>query len=266
VEACLRTNTHYLDINGDIRVFEMLKEYDDLAKQAGVMILPGAGFDVVPTDCVALMLKNELPDATDLKLAFVTTGGGLSRGTATTMINNLGNGGSVRKKGKIINVPLGQHSLSIKTGDRNDFVMSIPWGDVSTAYHTTGIPDIETYTGVPRAAYGILKFQFAFNWLLRKKAIKKYLLKKVNQRSPGPTDEMRSKARSIVWGQVRNNQGQTKTIAIRCSDGYTLTAHSTLIIVQKILNGVYKPGYQTPASAYSAGLVFEIPGSKKEPV
>jgi short subunit dehydrogenase-like uncharacterized protein len=144
--------------------------------------------------------------------------------------------------------------------------MSIPWGDVSTAYHTTGIPDIETYTGVPRAAYGILKFQFAFNWLLRKNAIRKYLLKKVNQRSPGPTDEMRSKARSIVWGQIRNNQGQTKTIAIRCSDGYTLTAHSTLIIVQKILNGVFKPGYQTPASAYGAGLVFEIPGSKKEPV
>ncbi|TAL40352.1 MAG: hypothetical protein EPN92_15040, partial [Chitinophagaceae bacterium] len=85
VETCLQTGTHYLDINGDIAVFEMIKRYDDAARKAGIMLLPGVGFDVVPTDCVALQLKKLLPDAVTLQLAFATLGGGLSHGTATTM-------------------------------------------------------------------------------------------------------------------------------------------------------------------------------------
>ena len=90
VEACLRTGTHYLDINGDIEVFELLKGYDAAGKERGVMILPGVGFDVVPTDCLSLFLKKRLPDATELKLAFTTLGGGVSHGTAATMATKLG--------------------------------------------------------------------------------------------------------------------------------------------------------------------------------
>ena len=107
-DACLQTGTHYLDINGDIAVFEMLKRYDEAAKKAGIMIMPGAGFDVVPTDCIALLLNNLLPGASSLKLAFATLGGGLSHGTAITMATKLGEGGAIRKNGKIVSAPLGQ--------------------------------------------------------------------------------------------------------------------------------------------------------------
>ncbi|HSN59517.1 MAG TPA: saccharopine dehydrogenase NADP-binding domain-containing protein, partial [Ferruginibacter sp.] len=65
-DACLKSGTHYLDINGDIAVFEMLKKYNQAAVDAGIMIMPGVGFDVVPTDCIALLLKNKLPDAIKL--------------------------------------------------------------------------------------------------------------------------------------------------------------------------------------------------------
>jgi short subunit dehydrogenase-like uncharacterized protein len=147
-DACLQTGTHYLDINGDIAVFEMLKGYDQQAKNAGIMIMPGAGFDVVPTDCIALLLKKLLPDAIALKLAFATLGGGLSHGTAITMAFKLGEGGAVRKNGKIIHAALGQKGMWVDFGRKKLFVMSIPWGDISTAYFTTGIPDIETYTGI----------------------------------------------------------------------------------------------------------------------
>jgi short subunit dehydrogenase-like uncharacterized protein len=102
VEACLKTGTHYIDINGDIAIFDQVKKYDEQAKKAGIMLLPGAGFDVVPTDCLASKLKRFLPDATNLQLAFANVGGGLSHGTATTMANKLGMGGAVRKDGKII--------------------------------------------------------------------------------------------------------------------------------------------------------------------
>ena len=259
IEACLETQTHYLDINGDISVFEKIKLHDAVAKKEGVMILPGAGFDVVPTDCTALLLKNLLPDAVTLKLAFATIGGGLSHGTATTMVNKLGEGGNVRKNGIIVKVPLGHKGFEVDFGRKKLFVMSIPWGDVSTAYFTTGIPNIETYTGISRNVYRTLILQPLFNWLLRTQLVRNFAKKKINSRAPGPTDEMRSKARCLVWGEVTNTAGHTATVRFETPDGYTLTAHSSLVIVRKILQGDFTAGYQTPASAYGENLIYEIP-------
>jgi short subunit dehydrogenase-like uncharacterized protein len=261
-DACLITGTHYLDINGDISVFEMLKEYDNAAKQAGIMILPGAGFDVVPTDCTALLLKKQLPDAVSLKLAFATLGGGLSHGTAMSVIQKLGQGGAVRKNGKIIRKPLGQKGMMVDFGTKELFVMNIPWGDVSTAHFTTGIPDIEAYTGVSKKVYRLLKSQFLFNWLLRTNTVRNIIKKRINKRPAGPNDEQRSKAISLIWGQATNAAGITVTARLQTPDGYTLTAHSSLLIAKKVLEGNFKPGYQTPASAYGENLVLEVPGAQ----
>ncbi len=264
IEACLKTKTHYLDITGEIAVFEMIKQYDEPAKKAGIMLLPGAGFDVVPTDCIAFQLKKIMPDAIDLQLAFATLGGAPSHGTATTMAENLGESSAVRKDGKIIRQPLGKKGMWVDFGIKKLFVMSIPWGDISTAYTSTGIRDITTYIGVSRKTFKLLKFQWLFNWLLRTNFIKKYFKKKIDQRSAGPSDEQRSKAKSLVWGHVKNNIGQTATIRLVTPDGYTLTAYSALLITQKILQGNFKVGYQTPATAYGEDLVLEIPNVNRE--
>ena len=269
VDACLQTGTHYIDINGDISVFELLKTYSDSAKKAGIMILPGAGFDVVPTDCIGLSLKKIMPGAISLKLAFASIGGGLSHGTATSMIYKLGQGGAVRKNGKIIRKPLGQKGMWVDfktiSGElKKIFVMSIPWGDVSTAYFTTGIPDIESYTGISPKIYRLLKLQSLFNWMLRIKFIRNIIQKKINKRPAGPTDEERSKSSSLVWGQVTNAAGLSATATMSGPDGYTLTAHGSLLIAQKVLQNHFLTGYQTPASAYGENLVLEIPGVKRE--
>jgi short subunit dehydrogenase-like uncharacterized protein len=262
--ACLATGTHYLDINGDICVFEMIQQYDEVAQKAGIMLMPGTGFDVVPTDCTALQLKKLLPDAVALQLAFASLGGGLSHGTALTMASKVGEGGAVRKEGKIIRAPLGQKGMWVDFGVKKLFVMSIPWGDISTAYFTTDIPDIETYTGISKKTYHILKLQAFFNWLLRRTVVRNYIVKKINQRPAGPSDDQRNKSNSLVWGQVTNATGKTATVRLSGPEGYTLTAHSSLIIVQKILNGNFVPGYQTPASVYGENLVLEIPGVQRE--
>lgn len=264
VAACIQTGTHYMDINGDISVFEMLHQYDEAAKAAGIMILPGAGFDVVPTDCTAVLLKTLLPDATDLKLAFATSGGGVSHGTAMSMIYKLGEGGAVRRSGKIVHTPLGRLGRWINFGPEKLFTMSIPWGDVSTAYYSTGIPDITSYTGIPLKVYRLLKFQSLFNWLLRTSFARNFIRKKIGQRPAGPSDEMRSKAYSLVWGQVTNAAGKKATVRLRSADGYTLTMQSCLLIAQKIGNGQWKTGYQTPGTAYGAELIMEIPGVERE--
>ncbi|MCW3113994.1 MAG: Saccharopine dehydrogenase [Segetibacter sp.] len=264
-DACLKTGVHYLDINGDMDVYELLYSYDEAAKKAGVMIMSGAGFDVVPTDCTALFLKKLLPSATSLKLAFATPGGGLSHGTATTTVQKLGEPGAVRKDGKLTAVPIGHKGMKVDFGGGQKlFVMSLPWGDVFTAYLTTGIPNIESYTVVPAAAYGLLKFQFLFNWLLRTSLVRGIVKKKIDKSPAGLDDIKRQKATSLVWGEVTDNAGNKRTARLSGPDAYTFTAYCTLLIARKVIDGNFKPGYQTPAGAYGEDLVMEISGVKRE--
>jgi short subunit dehydrogenase-like uncharacterized protein len=262
IEACLKTSVHYIDINGDILVFEMLKKYDSEAKEKKIMIMPGVGFDVVPTDCIALQLKNKMPDATHLKLAFASLGGGLSHGTAITMAGKIGEGGAARENGKIVRKPLGQKGMWVNFAEKRLFVMTIPWGDISTAYTTTGIPNIETYTGMAPKIYRMLTFQWAFNWLLRTAFVRNIIRKKIKVKPAGPSDEQRQKSSSLVWGEISNAAGKKLTALISCLDGYTLTAHSSLLIAKKILHGDFKSGYQTPAGCYGENLVMELPQTK----
>lgn len=264
IDACLKTGTHYIDINGDISIFEMIKQYDAAAKAKGIMLLPGAGFDVVPTDCLALYLKNRMPSATGLKIAFATLGGAVSHGTASSMILKLGSGSALRKDGRILKIPLGKNSMEIIVAGKSFFVMSIPWGDVSTAYFSTGIPNIETFTGMSKKVYNLLKFQFLFNWLLRTGFMKRILLKRVDKKAAGPKDEERSKAKGHVWAQVTDTAGHTQTATLTCPEGYTITLHASLLIAKKIMEGNFKPGYQTPASAYGEDLVLELPDVKRQ--
>src|SRR4051794_18424495 len=56
VEACIRNRKHYTDITGEIAVFEACAARDKQARDAGVMLMPGVGFDVAPSDCLALHL------------------------------------------------------------------------------------------------------------------------------------------------------------------------------------------------------------------
>ncbi|MEO7529796.1 MAG: saccharopine dehydrogenase NADP-binding domain-containing protein, partial [Sediminibacterium sp.] len=247
IKACLAAQTHYLDITGEIYVFEKAKQYDDKAKEAGIMVMPGVGFDVVPTDCTALYLKQQLPDATHLKLAFAMIGGKLSHGTATTMAENLGEGGMVRENGLLKKKPLGHKGFWIDFGIKKIFVMSIPWGDISTAYTTTGIPNIETYTGASPKTFSLLKWQFLYNWLLRTSFIRNRAKQKIKQKPAGPSDDMRASAKGLVWGEATNDRGEKKIVRLQCPEGYTLTAISSLLIIKKVLEGNFKTGYQTPA-------------------
>lgn len=264
INACLLTHTHYLDITGEIAVFEGAKKMDAQAKDAGLMLMPGIGFDVVPTDCMSLFLKEQQPNAIDLKLAFATIGGKLSHGTATTMAEGLGEGGAARMNGKIIKQPLGKKGMWVDFGKKKLFVMTIPWGDVSTAFFTTGIPNIETYTSVAPSTFRLLKWQAIFNWLLRTNLVRDFVKKQVKLKPAGPSEEMRQKANSMIWGEVTNAKGEKISARMVCPEGYTLTVLSSLLIVKKVLEGNFKIGYQTPAAVYGANLVMEIPNVTRE--
>ncbi len=111
------------------------------AQHAGIVVAPGTGFDVVPTDCLAAMLKQRLPDASHLVLAF-EAGGGPSPGTARTSVEGLAKGGRARIDGELREVPLAWKSREFTRQDGSHrSAMTIPWGDVYTAFVSTGIPN-----------------------------------------------------------------------------------------------------------------------------
>ncbi|GAA0551616.1 saccharopine dehydrogenase family protein [Chitinophaga japonensis] len=264
ITACLQTGTHYIDLNGDPDIFEMIRQYDAAAQAAGVMLLPGAGFDVVPTDCLALFLKKAMPAATRLQLAFTILGSTLSHGTAINTLQKLGDPGAARINGAIVREPVGQEGMWVDFGVKRMFTCSLPWGDVATAFYSTGIPNIRSYTTMPLAAFWLLKIQSLFNWLLRKPGVRNFLKKQVKRRPAGPDDNMRSRAVSLVWGRVTDAQGHTVTARLRTPEAYDVTAYAVLHITRKILEGHFTAGYQTPATAYGEDLVTELPNVHRE--
>ena len=257
VEACLRNKKHYTDITGEISVFESMATLDDKAKASEVMIMPGVGFDVVPSDCLARHLKDRLPTATHLSLAFYGMGR-ISHGTQATMTMNIGRGGAIRKDGKITPVPAAWKSREIDFGELKKIGTTIPWGDVSTAYYSTGIPNIEVYTVIPKQNLKLLKASRYLGWLLAAKPVQDYLHKQIPP--GGPSDEERAKGKTYLWGEASDLNGNRVESRMQTPEGYTLTALAALNIAQKVLDGNFKPGFQTPARAYGADLILEVEG------
>jgi short subunit dehydrogenase-like uncharacterized protein len=263
VAACIRNKKHYTDITGEIAVFEACAAMGKKAEAAGVMLMPGVGFDVVPSDCLARHLKDRLPSATHLSLAFYGMGR-ISHGTQATMTMNVGKGGAIRKDGKITSVPVAWKTREINFGEVTKTSVTIPWGDVATAYYSTGIPNIEVFTIVPPSNLKMLKMSRYLGWLLATGPFQKYLQGKIPP--GGPSDAERTKGRSLMWGAASDDDGNRVESRQQGPEGYTLTAIAALNIAEKILAGNFTPGYQTPAKAYGADLVLEIDGVQRQDV
>ena len=182
--------------------------------------------------------------------------GGLSRGTAKTALESLGNGSTVRREGRLVTVPFGEKLLDVDFGSYKTSTMNISWGDVSTAWRSTAIPNIEVYMGASERLIRYAKLSRYINWLLRRPWFRQYLRGRVDKRRAGPTERQRSGGRSLLWGRVWDDQGEVRESVMETSSGYTLTAKTSVFIAEKILLGKFKPGYQTPAMAFGADLIL----------
>jgi short subunit dehydrogenase-like uncharacterized protein len=262
-QACLRTGRHYLDITGEIAVFEALAGLDEKARAADIMILPGVGFDVVPTDSLAVHLKNRLPSATHLTLAWYGMGK-ISHGTQATMTMNIGRGGAVRRNGEIVSVPAAWKVRPVDFGAVLKRGVTIPWGDVSTAYYSTGIPNIEVYTVVPPQVQKMMVLSRYIGWLLATKPAQKYLQSRI---PPGGANaEERAAGKTYVYGEALDGEGNKVASRLQGPEGYDFTVATALKIAERIIAGHAPRGFQTPAKAYGADMVLEIPGVTREDV
>ncbi len=260
IAACLQVGTHYLDITGEIDVFAYAHGNDAAARKRGIALVPGVGFDVVPTDCLAALLQRELPDATELVLAFDAEGGP-SRGTALTSVEGIASGGRVRRDGVLTRVPLGwkQREFPFPHGKRQ--AITIPWGDVYTAFVSTSIPNIEVYMGMPpRTISGMRKLRWVAPLLGLPPA--QWLLKRlVAARVAGPSADGRGGSHAYVYGEVRNARGKTCAATLVTPNGYDLTADSALAIARYLVND-RRPhsGYFTPSMLMGADFIKQLPG------
>ncbi|WP_194775120.1 saccharopine dehydrogenase family protein [Pararhodonellum marinum] len=260
VEACLASKTHYLDITGEIPVFDWVSKHHEAALKSGICLMPGAGFDIVPTDCMAKRLHKAMPDATHLELAFASLGGGVSHGTMLTMVENLGNSGAIRENGKIVNNPIGSKGKYIDFGLKKLFCMSIPWGDVVTSFYTTGILNITVFTAASKSTFRFLKLQGLFNPILRTKWVKNTIKKYINKKITGPSRESNKNGISLIWGEVSNSQGKKHSLRLQTREGYLLTAKMSVLLIKKVLEKG-PVGFHTPAACFGSDLILEIEGS-----
>jgi short subunit dehydrogenase-like uncharacterized protein len=258
LDACLAERAHYLDITGEFTVLEAVLARDAEARAAGIVVIPAVGFDVVPTDCMAASLAAALPTATRLELAF---GGEMqpSAGTAKTTVENLHVGSLVRENGVIVTLSKPRtREVPFASGAR--FAMSLPWGDIVTAYHSTGIPNITVYIAVPKAAArGAALLRFA-SPLLKLPGVISFLQRQVEARTSGPSEQERRNARMSVWGRVEDDGGHAVEGQLEGPDGYELTALSALACAGRVASGAVPPGATTPSRAFGKDFVTKLPG------
>ncbi len=258
VDACLLARAHYLDITGEIDVFESVLGRDEEARQRGIVLLPGAGFDVVPSDCLAALLKQRLPSATKLELAFAPIGRS-SPGTLKTSLESLPRGGLVRRGGRLTRVPPAHEVREIPFADKRRTAMSVPWGDVATAWRSTQIPDITVFISAKPAAIRAARLSRFTAPLLALAPVQRYLKSRIERTVRGPDAAERARGGAQFWG-CASDGARSVAMTMSLPEGYTFTAEAALECARRVSAGEVKPGAWTPSLAFGAGFAATLPG------
>lgn len=259
IEACLRNGCHYLDITGEISVFANAYKQGDEAAHADIVLMPGVGFDVVPTDCLAAKLVKALPAATAITLAF-ESGSHMSPGTAKTSVEGLAGGGCVRKDGKLQWVPLAWKTREIAFKHGKRLSVTIPWGDVFTAYISTGIPDIEVYMSAPPSSIMQMKRLRMLKPLLSMQWVQNLMKRRIDKSTTGPELVERQRSPMHLWGEVTTADGRSVSATMTTPNGYDVTISASLGIVEHLLVSDVEGGFYTPSLLMGADYATSLPG------
>lgn len=261
--ACLEAKVNYLDVTGEIGVFEELFSRNSDCVDAGITAICGVGFDVVPTDCLAAMIKQQLPEATQLRLGIAGVGAGISRGTAKTMFEGTAHGGCIRQDGKLVKVPLAYKTTKFTFNHKSTIAVTMPWGDLATAYRSTGIPNIEVYFATTTNTVMFMRTAELFRPLLASPPVQILGKQMISKYVSGPSEDARAAAKCIIVAEGKQQDKQC-IIRMKCPEGYTITSHSALASVERILDGNIAKGALTPSLAFGADFVNTLPGIEIE--
>ncbi len=255
MEACLRTKTNYLDITGEMPVMHLAFSLNNAAKERGIVILPSVGFDIIPTDCLAKRLSEQMPDATHLKLGLFNKRGKISRGTWLTTLEFLGGTGKIRRHGKLIDSKIGEFTIAFEKNNFSFSGISIPWGDVYSSYHSTGIENVEVYLAMPKIVVAITPLLVLFLNLIKIPAIKNIVGNYIKRNFTGPSKEERNSAETYIWGRVEYAEAEKIDEVYQVMEGYTLTAKGAAECAVRVLKNSVKPGTYTPSMVFGSNFL-----------
>jgi short subunit dehydrogenase-like uncharacterized protein len=263
VDACLRTGAHYLDIAGEIPVIEALAARHAEARRRGIMVMPAVGFDVVPSDCLAAHVAARLPGARRLALG-ITGLRFATRGSAKTLAEHASFGVHVRRAGALVSVPPGTLTRRFDYGTGPAPSLNVSWGDVATAWYTTGIPDIEVYFDATVALRGMLFASRYFGWLLGMAPWQAWLKAQADLLPEGPTDSERAAADMVIVAEAEDTRGQRASGRLHTPEAYTFTGATGPEVARRVLAGDLETGFQTPGRVYGPSFVLSFPGVSRE--
>ncbi len=263
VEACLETGTDYLDVTGEFQVFERLAKVGERAQEAGVRLLPGVGFDVVPSDCLAAHLADRLPSADELAVGLAHDGS-FSQGTILTLVNNAGEGGVIRRNGRLIRVPAAYDTREIDFGSGSTTAVTVPMGDVVTAAHSTGIENVSVYAAASNAEIAAMRVGDSVDWLVAG-PVQSGLERLIEAGVDGPDEAELEAGRAVVWAELTDGE-RTVSGRVRTPNVYALTADAAVSAAERTLAGDPDPGFGTPATAFGPDFVLDLEGTEREVV
>lgn len=260
-EACLRAGVHYLDVAGEAAELEALRRFDARAREAGVMLMPGVGFGILPTDALAARLRRRLPQAVRLRLAIEAVGGA-SRGTLETLFRDLRRGCGMRRRGGELAPALpGEAQMVVDFGGGPRVAISNPWrGDLASAWWSSVYPDVEVYTVYPAALRWLLRSRLAapVRALAASPAGQAAVRQLIARRPAGPDERALAGGLTRIWAQAEDDTGSRVAALLRGPQAHLFTARTALWVAQRVLAGRLRVGFQTPVTAYGPDLVDRL--------
>ena len=261
LNACLATQTNYIDITGEIEVFEAMWSREDEIKRAGITVVPGAGFDVVPSDCLAGYVAGKLERPVSLIIALRGLESA-SQGTLRTAIRQVSKPVLCRRAGAI--VALDDRSPRwIDFGSGDEPCVPVSWGDVATAFHSTGVGNITVYFRRTKLLRSVDILGKLFGPLLRSRIGQRGLAAIVRSLPEGPSQSERNGHRGTIWAVAIDCSGRSFKASLSTPDAYDFTANSALEISSRISSLPTAVGLVTPSQAFGADFVLSLPGCSR---
>jgi short subunit dehydrogenase-like uncharacterized protein len=233
-EACLRAGVHYLDIGNELQAFRALYDLDQRARRAGVTIMPGVGFGVIATNCLARYVSDAVGGAAILEVASRAAVAQAGPGVAASRSENIPFGGWIRRAGRLEPSPLGSGVITIIFPDGPCSIMPLPTGDLEAAFQATGAADITAYAAVPNAP------------------------------SAHASDDKAAEApayRSYGWARAAGPDGNAEAW-LHTGESYAFTAAASIRAVEETL-ARSPSGAVSPAAAFGADFALTIPGTSR---
>jgi short subunit dehydrogenase-like uncharacterized protein len=236
-EACLTAGVHYLDIGNELQVFRALYDLDHRARQAGVTIMPGVGFGVVATNCLARHVSDAVGGAATLQIATRAATAQQGPGVAATRQQNMPYGGWIRQAGHLEPCPLGSGTITITLPGGPCLVMPLPTGDLEAAFQATGAADITAYGAVPGGPAP-------------------------ESKTSDPPADQHPVYQSFGWARATGPDGATTQAWLQTGESYAFTAAASIRAVEETLARSLSGAF-SPAAAFGADFVLTIPDTSR---